>query len=304
MKNTIIAVVIILLVGAGIGWYAGWFGNEPTTAPEQSGAPSAPEPSGKAEEQPGEPTEQEETDVIGKSAEGADITKYHYGSGENELLFVGGMHGGYSWNTALLAFELIDYLEANPDVIPKNITVTVIPVMNPDGLKRVVGTTGRFTKADVKGNTVPGRFNGNDVDLNRNFDCNWKKSAIWRNTPVNAGSGPFSEPETQALRDYIEARDISAAIFWYSSAGGVYESRCNGTVLPETKTLLNTFANASGYPASGYFTAYAITGDSADWLSKIGIPAISVILDTHDQVEWEKNRKGIEALLKFYATSS
>jgi murein tripeptide amidase MpaA len=62
------------------------------------------------------------------------ITAYHYGTGDKEILFVGGIHGGYEWNTALVAYQLMDYLKANPNVIPKNVKVTVIPVLNPDGL--------------------------------------------------------------------------------------------------------------------------------------------------------------------------
>src|SRR3989344_4813260 len=81
--------------------------------------------------------------VIGKSVEGRDITAYHYGTGDKEILFVGGIHGGYSWNTALVAYELMDYLEANADAIPSDIKVTVIPVLNPDGLNKVAGTDGR-----------------------------------------------------------------------------------------------------------------------------------------------------------------
>jgi beta-lactamase superfamily II metal-dependent hydrolase len=38
-----------------------------------------------------------------------------------------------------------------------------------------------------------------------------------------------------------------------------------------------------------------------NWLAKNGVPAISVLLTTHDDTEWEKNRAGVEALLKYYA---
>ena len=34
--------------------------------------------------------------VIGRSVGGYEITAYHFGDGENQLLFVGGIHGGYS----------------------------------------------------------------------------------------------------------------------------------------------------------------------------------------------------------------
>ena len=39
----------------------------------------------------------------------------------------------------------------------------------------------------------------------------------------------------------------------------------------------------------------------ANWLAKKEIPAISVLLTNHKDTEWTKNKKGIEALLRYYA---
>src|SRR3989338_11578153 len=74
--------------------------------------------------------------VIGTSAGGNNITAYHFGEGDSDLLFVGGIHGGYEWNTVLVAYQLMDYLKANSNVIPANVKVTVVPVLNPDGLNK------------------------------------------------------------------------------------------------------------------------------------------------------------------------
>ena len=244
------------------------------------------------------------TTIIGSSSGEHDIAAYHYGTGDTEVLFVGGIHGGYSWNTTLVAYELMNYLEKNPTAIPEGVKVTVIPVLNPDGLTKIVGTTEAFSKADVPqgvGATIPGRFNDNDVDLNRNFDCDWKATGTWQNRTVSGGSKAFSEPESQAFRDYVTDAEPSAVVVWYSAAGGVYSSNCHNGVLPETKTLTNIYAQASEYPAHESFDYYEITGDAVNWLAKIGVPAISVLLTTHEDTEWEKNKAGIEAVLKHYA---
>jgi hypothetical protein len=37
-----------------------------------------------------------------------------------------------------------------------------------------------------------------------------------------------------------------------------------------------------------------------NWLAKNNIPAISVLLSTHTDVEWDKNLSGIKALLQYY----
>ena len=242
--------------------------------------------------------------VIGASVEGRNITAYHYGEGDTELLFVGGTHGGYSWNTALVAFDLMDHLEANPDAIPANLKVTVIPVLNPDGLNKVVGTPDRFTVDDVPSSqaaTIPGRFNANEVDLNRNFDCDWKAEGTWQSRKVSGGTAPFSEPESKALRDYVESKDIAGAVVWYSSAGGVYASNCHGGTMPETLTLTNIYADASGYSANEEFDFYAITGDMVNWLANREIPAISVLLSKANDVEFEQNLAGIKALFEHYS---
>ena len=253
-------------------------------------------------------TEEEQADatktVIGSSVEGRKITAYHFGTGDKEVLFVGGIHGGYEWNTILVAYQLMDYLEANPAAIPSNVKVTVIPTLNPDGLNKVVGTDGRFAAADVPtvaSQVISGRFNANNVDLNRNFDCDWQATGKWQNTNVSGGTQVFSEPESQAIKKYVEAHKLSGAVVWYSAAGGVYASNCHNEVLPETKQLTEIYAKASGYPAKESFDFYAITGDMVNWLAKNKIPAISVLLTTHEDTEWSKNQAGVAALLKHFA---
>ena len=250
--------------------------------------------------------EQNKTEtVIGKSVESRDMIAYHFGTGSKEILFVGGVHGGYGWNTALVAYELMDYLKADPTIIPSNIKVTVIPVVNPDGLSKVVGTTtGNFSASDVSSSqttVVSGRFNANNVDLNRNFDCDWQTTGKWQNKDVSGGGSAFSEPESLAIKNYVEANKPSAVVVWYSAAGGVYSSSCHNGVSAETDTLTETYADASGYSAYKSFDFYATTGDMVNWFAKNNIPAISVLLTNHNDTEWTKNQKGIEALLKYYS---
>ncbi|MEK7201084.1 MAG: hypothetical protein AAB737_00415 [Patescibacteria group bacterium] len=110
----------------------------------------------------------------------------------------------------------------------------------------------------------------------------------------------FSEPESAALKNYVETNRPDAAIVWYSAVGGVFASNCHNGVLPETRTLTNLYADASGYRAYGEFNFYEITGDMVNWLAKSNIPAISVLLTNHTDTEWSKNQKGITALLKYY----
>lgn len=258
-----------------------------------------------------EPVEQETTDpepeverVIGQSVEGRDITAHTYGQGDNHLLFVGGIHGGYEWNSVLLAYEFIDYFEENENQIPSDIKITIIPSANPDGVYEIIGKEGRFIIEDVPdGSHASGRFNANDVDLNRNFDCNWKPQSTWRGQTVDAGDEPFSEPEARTIRDFVLENDIDAGIFWHSQANAVYGSACNEGVLPETIDIMNTYAQAGDYRAVELFDAYEITGDVEGWLASLGIPAVSVELETHETVEWERNLSGVQALFDYYTSN-
>lgn len=245
-------------------------------------------------------------EVIGLSVESRKIEAYTYGKGEIHLAFIGGIHGGYEWNSVLLAYKFIDYLNENLTVVPVNLKVTVIPAVNPDGVYKAIGKEGRFAFSDApKSESVTvSRLNAHSVDLNRNFGCKWKSEGVWRGNSVSAGSGSFSEPEAAAIRDFIVKNVPKAVVFWHSKSNGVYASECENGILGETIDIMNAYSRGSGYPAFESFDAYEITGDSEGWLASIGIPAITVELQTHETVEWERNLKGIKALFEYYSAES
>ena len=281
--------VAFIIVVLGIGVFV--FFSLRTEAPETS------------IEQIGQEIPRVKLEVIGTSVEGRDIEAYTYGGGDTHLVFVGGIHGGYEWNSVLLAYTFIDYLETNPEILVDNLLVTVVPSANPDGLYAVVGKEGRFTAADVSESASNGlgRFNAHDVDLNRNFDCKWQPESTWRGNVVSAGTAPFSEPETQAIRDFVLEYDPDAVILWHSQANAVYPAECGGDISPETRDIMNAYAQASEYQALDTFDAYEVTGSADGWLASIGIPALTVELKTHETIEWEQNLAGINALFEYYA---
>lgn len=227
--------------------------------------------------------------VIGTSVEGRQLEAYTFGTGETDLLFVGGVHGGYEANSVRLAEAMIEEFQLQPDIIPESITVHIIPVLNPDGLALPNTASDRDR-----------RFNANSVDLNRNFDCKWAPESSWRSEIVSAGTAPFSEPEAAALRDYVLTTNPNAAVFWHSRANTVYGSECEGGILDATRILMNTYAQAANYNTVEKFDAYPITGDVEGWLASIGIPAVTVELETRESIEWERNWAGVLALLELY----
>ena len=236
--------------------------------------------------------------TVGYSVNGYPIEAYRIGEGARHLMVVGGIHGGYEWNSITLAYELFDYFTAQPEMIPDAVTLTIIPSANPDGQVLVAGQAGR-PPAGLPGDAIGGRFNGNFVDLNRNWDCEWSPVAYWRNEEISGGASVFSEPETQALKQFFETERPAAVIFLHSAFDAVFAAGCGETHQP-SYALGEVYSKAAGYPLYEQFFSYPITGDVGDWLTTVGIPSITVELKNHFDTDWEQNRRGILAVLDYY----
>ena len=156
--------------------------------------------------------------VLEKDIRCVRITNENNNQAKSSCVINGGIHG-CEWEAVDACLYLVEYLLIN---FGKNETINnilntteiyIVPLLNPDGRK------------------LDDRFNANGVDLNRNFDIDFgrlrggclrvgtvfgKKVFTYREFPrlhkwfpsfprflINCGRRPFSEPETQALRDLI-----------------------------------------------------------------------------------------------------
>lgn len=236
------------------------------------------------------------TQTIGLSTQGLPIVSHQFGFGIQKVVLVGGMHGGYEWNTILLSYQLIDYFTEYPEAIPNDITLLIIPSANPDGQLLITQKMGRFTVEDIPESTAAGRFNGNGVDLNRNWGCDWAEVGYWREQIVDTGERPFSEVESHALSRYLVGQGADAVIFYHSAANGVFLGGCPEPLL-ETERLGAVYADAAQYPTFQSFSSYPVTGDASDWLTSQGIPSFSVELKNHTDTEYEQNLAGVIAIL-------
>jgi hypothetical protein len=221
--------------------------------------------------------------VYGHSFNGNELLAYRLGRGPSARALIGGIHGGYEWNTTLLVSETLAHLQRNHDLIPPNVTLYIIPCANPDGF--AAGT-----------DAIHGRVNGNNVDLNRNWDYQHQITATHGTRPVFAGAEPFSEPETQALREFIFDRDIELAIFYHSAMAKIF----SGAVRENCATfeLAEMMSQVTGYPHSpeGIY-GQVTTGDAIDYLSKVGITAIEIELTNHQDIDWDRNWRGVVAFM-------
>jgi predicted deacylase len=298
-KKLVVIIFCIAALGAALFGFLAWQKTKKVVMLKHAPVPQTAAPVKKpAETKPQGPAHK----VLGLSVESRPIEAYTFGNGPTQLVFIGGIHGGYEWNSVVLAYDSIDYLNQHPEFVPKNLAVTVVPDANPDGVYKIIGKEGRFTAADVPaGSHAAGRLNADKVDLNRNFNCDWKPAGIWQNAPVSAGNAAFSEPESAAIKKFVLENKPAAVVFWHSQAGAVYSANCDSAATTETLAITKAYASAAGYQALTTFDQYEVSGDATDWLASIGIPALTVELKTHNEIEWPQNLAGIKALIEYYA---
>jgi predicted deacylase len=223
--------------------------------------------------------------IIGYSVLGRPLEVYGFGAGPTARLIVAGIHGGYEWNTVALADELIVYVHQHPDVVPTDKTLYIVRVLNPDGYAR--------------DRDVDGRVNANGVDLNRNWPAHWQadwpRSGCWIYRPVTGGTGPASEPETQALLRFMVEYEIDALISYHSAALGIFAGGQPATA--RSLSLAEAVAAVSDYPYPPIDTGCRYTGQLADWAAEQGVAAIDVELTNHRETDFEQNRLILETFL-------
>jgi LysM repeat protein len=240
-------------------------------------------------------------EILGESALGHPIEVYRIGQGRHHVTLVGAIHGGYEWNTALLAYRMITHFSVYPERIPADLTLHVIPIANPDGIAAITGVPGPFAAAEIGGDITVGRPNGNGVDLNRNWGCDWSAEAQWGQESVSGGPRPMSEPEIRSLRHYFVRIEPDVVIWLHSAAGLLVPGNCNDIIHPASERAAMLYSALSAYPV-GEFNAYRVTGDAADWLAQHKIASFTVELSNHQDLEFDRNLAGLLSLFEGFNT--
>ena len=112
-------------------------------------------------------------------------------------------------------------------------------MLNPDGHQYSV-TTNRLWRKNRR-NNGDGTFG---VDLNRNYGHNWGGPGSSGDTFSDIYRGPsaFSEPETQAARNFMQQVNPSAVISYHNFSQLVLYPWGNTNSPPPDETLLNQLA--------------------------------------------------------------
>ena len=220
--------------------------------------------------------------------------------GEVEVLFLG-CHHAREWISVEVPLLLARFLLENygTDARVRRLVdeseIWIVPLVNPDGLEYSIHFY-RYWRKNRRFNS-PGSYG---VDLNRNYGYQWGYNNIGSspdpNSEVYRGTAPFSEPETQAVRDLFLGHDFQALVS-YHSFSQIIIYPWGYIVAPTDKdALLEEIAadmSALMLPVNGRFygygrasdSLYTTNGDTTDWsYAASAIPSYTIELPPIDQL--------------------
>ncbi|MGD9963542.1 MAG: M14 family zinc carboxypeptidase [Thermoplasmata archaeon] len=200
--------------------------------------------------------------------------------GEPEFLLMA-LHHAREWPTSETALHIILNLTDGYGVDPRiswlvdNREIWIVPVVNPDGLDFALTENEDWRKN--RRDNLDGTFG---VDLNRNYNGSENGDPLgeWGGagtsdltySDVYCGEAPFSEPETQAIRDLARAHDFQIAFDFHTFDDSVmwpWGYTTNLTLDDEYLVDIGQqLAALNGYDAAQSVALYPTTGDSLDWL--------------------------------------
>ena len=167
---------------------------------------------------------------IGTSYEGRDIWAFHISDspdateGDPEVLYTSLIHAREPAAMMTLmhfAWSLAENYNQDPSMtyLVNEREIWFVPVINPDGYtyNELINPNGGGMH---RKNRRPGCSSSPGIDLNRNWGFHWGHDNEGSNpdscTSTYRGHAAFSEPETQAVRDFVLAHDFQTAFNYHS----------------------------------------------------------------------------------------
>lgn len=222
---------------------------------------------------------------LGDSVQGRPIDISCFNSAEAEgddvVLIVGGIHTGMEANTAQLAGQIEQDFRRGILTPPRDITVCVIPQLNPDGIALATHT------------------NANHVDLNRNWPSHDWRADAWHPVTgeVSGGRRPLSEPETQVLHEFLDMTRPAAVIVFHC-CGSLVEANQEATAV----FMAHRYARAAGFGYLGTWADYDTSGEFIDAMDELGVPAMDVELERPEAIGLAEHRAGLRAALAYLSS--
>ena len=197
---------------------------------------------------------------------------------EPDILFMGGTHAR-EWISVEVPFYLAKYLldlygtDQKVKQLVDSREIWIVPLVNPDGLEysRTYDRNWRKNRRD----NGDGSFG---VDPNRNFGYNWGLAGSSGDPKKETyrGVAPFSEPETQAIRDFVATHEFYSSISYHSYSQLVLypwgytkdaaPHKAQLSKMAEDMATIIKEVHGMNYTSRQASDLYRASGDSDDWL--------------------------------------
>ncbi|HQA57323.1 MAG TPA: M14 family metallopeptidase [Acetivibrio sp.] len=226
-----------------------------------------------------------ETGTAGNSVLGRNLYYLRLGRGSRQV-FYNAAHHAIEWITTVLLMKFAEnFLKAystgtgirgyNVREIWDQSSIYIVPMVNPDGVDLVLNglsPDNPYYSDLLRWNTTGRPFsqvwsaNIRGVDLNRNYPASWDAAKAQEEALGVFGPGPtryggpypLSEPESSAMVNFTRSHNFRMVLAYHSQGRVIYWTYLN-MAPPESLTIANIFARASGYTVSNvpYEAAYA-----------------------------------------------
>ena len=179
-------------------------------------------------------------------------------------------------------FYLLENYGTDPEVsfLVDNREIYFVPVSNPDGYEYNHITDpngGGMWRKNKRDNNNNGIFETSQdgVDLNRNYGYEWGYDDIGSDPdPSDAtyrGSGPFSEPETQAIAEFCVSKNFKTALNYHTYSnlllypwGYIDEPTPDDNIFAEYGTDMTQYNNYTA--GQSPVVLYEVNGSVDDWM--------------------------------------
>jgi len=226
--------------------------------------------------------------IIGYSVEGRPIIAFRISDNVNTdegepAVLLTGVHHAREPIGAYITLEfgawLLEHYTTDPVArfLVDHRVLWVVPVVNPDGYVYNESSSGYWRK-NKRDNDNNGMFEEccDGVDLNRNYGFMWGYDNVGSSpnpaSETYRGTGPFSEPETQAIRDLVNAVHPVIALNYHSYSNLLIFplGYANGVYAPDDalfRAMSREMTKANGYAyGTAWELLYTVNGDSDDWM--------------------------------------
>ncbi|RJP62224.1 MAG: T9SS C-terminal target domain-containing protein [Ignavibacteriales bacterium] len=169
-------------------------------------------------------------------------------------------------------YYLLENYGTDPEVtyLVDNRQIYFVPVVNPDGYEY-----NRITNPSGGGMYRKNKRSPNGIDLNRNFGYKWGYDNTGSsNIPADEtyrGASAFSEPETQAIRDFCLVHNFKTALNYHTYGnllifpwGYVNQETADSSYFREFAGDMTKFNNYTWGTSGGVL--YNTNGDVDDWM--------------------------------------